>query len=52
MQSQEGKVVDAETLMRRVEEMLLTGEIPEERKIEILQKLLSIAVEDRESPGC
>ena len=47
MQSKDRKVVDAETLICRIEEMLLMDEVSEEQKIEILQKLLLIAEEDR-----
>jgi hypothetical protein len=48
MQSEDRKVIDAESLIRRIEEMLLMDDISEEQKIEILQKLLLIAKEDRE----
>lgn len=51
MQSEEDKVVDAESLIQRVEEMLLMDDLSEEQKIEILQQLLLIAEEDRGSRG-
>jgi hypothetical protein len=46
MSSDSESVFDPEAFMRRVEEMLLTDEITEDRKIEILRQLLAIAEEN------
>jgi hypothetical protein len=46
MSSDSENVFDPEAFMRRVEEMLLMDEITEDRKIEILRKLLAIAEEN------
>lgn len=43
MQCETGISVEAETLVARIEAMLLMDDISEEQKIEILRKLVSIA---------
>jgi hypothetical protein len=47
METEERKVVTAETLMQQVEELLLIDEISEEAKVEILQNVLSILEEEK-----
>jgi hypothetical protein len=46
MQSNEEKVVTAETLMQQVEELLLMDGLSEGQKVEILQNVLSILEEE------